>query len=69
MTTIFTRATLPEDLHQKWLQHLRDFDTAHPGCHFEVYVDVPDASMADVVKLLQVKPGLTFEQFFGLPKP
>jgi hypothetical protein len=33
---IFTVAHLPPELRQVWLQHLRDFDTAHPGCHFEV---------------------------------
>ena len=68
-TKIFTVAHVTDNLAQAWLQHLRDFDTAHPGCHFEVFADTPDASMADVVRLLQVEPGLTFEKFFGLPKP
>jgi hypothetical protein len=63
-TTIFTRATVPDGLSQKLLQHLRDFDAAHPGCHFEVFVDAPNASMADVVRLLQVEPGLDFTKIF-----
>jgi hypothetical protein len=67
-TKIFTVAHVADDLAQAWLQHLRDFDTANPGCHFEVFADTPNASMADVVRLLQVEPGLTFEKFFGLPK-
>ena len=68
-TKIFTVAHLTDDLAQAWLQHLRDFDTKHPGCHFEVFADTPNHTMAEVVRLLQVKPGLTFEKFFGLPKP
>ena len=68
-TKIFTVAHVHDDLSQAWLQHLRDFDTKHPGCHFEVFADTPNHTMAEVVRLLQVKPGLTFEKFFGLPKP
>ena len=36
---IFTVAEIPDELAQDWLQHLRDFDTAHPGCHFQVVAD------------------------------
>ncbi len=36
---VFIRATIPPELQQKWLQHVRDFDAANPGCHFEVMVD------------------------------
>jgi hypothetical protein len=68
MTKIFTVAHVPEALSQAWLQHLRDFDTAHPGCHFEVGVDGPNASTADMIKMLQVEPGLTFEKIFGRTK-
>jgi hypothetical protein len=64
MTAIFTRATVPDHLTQKWLQHLRDFDTANPGCHFEVWVDTPNISMNDVIKLVQVEPGLDFTKIF-----
>lgn len=67
-TKIFTVAHVHDNLAQAWLQHLRDFDTKHPGCHFEVFTEPPNASMADVIKLLQVEPGLTFEKFFGLPR-
>lgn len=61
---IFTCAHLPEKLSQAWLQHLRDFDTANPDCHFEIYVDSPDASFADVVKMVRVEPNLTFTKLF-----
>jgi hypothetical protein len=65
---IFTVAHVPEELQQAWLQHLRDFDTAHPGCHFEVGLDGPDTPLADMVRLLQVEPGLTFTQIFERTK-
>jgi hypothetical protein len=61
-TKVFTVAHVPNELRQAWLQHLRDFDTAHPGCHFEVMADAPDASVAEMVELLRVEPGLTFQE-------
>jgi hypothetical protein len=65
---IFTVAHVPENLSQAWLQHLRDFDTAHPGCHFEVYLDSPDDSFADVVKMVRIDPELTFTKIFARAK-
>jgi hypothetical protein len=64
LVKIFTCAHVPESLQQKWLQHLRDFDGAHPGCHFEVGIDGPDEPMADMLKMLQVEPGLTFTKIY-----
>jgi hypothetical protein len=64
MAKIFTVAHVPDGLQQQWLQHLRDFDTAHPGCHFEVGVDGPEASVSQMIRLLQVEPGLTFTKIF-----
>lgn len=67
-TKIFTVAHIPENLSQAWLQHLRDFDSAHPGCHFEVGVDGPDASISDMIRMLRVSPGLTFTKIFERTK-
>jgi pentose-5-phosphate-3-epimerase len=61
---IFTRATVPDELGQTWLQHLRDFDTAHPGCHFEVVADAPDLSVREVVEMMRVEPELSFQEIF-----
>jgi hypothetical protein len=61
---IFTIAHMPERLGQKWLQHLRDFDTANPECHFEVFNETPDVSMADALRMLRVEPDLTFTKIF-----
>jgi hypothetical protein len=38
-TEIFCRAHVPRGLEQAWLQHLRDFSIAHPGCHFDVAIE------------------------------
>jgi hypothetical protein len=65
---IFTVAHVPEALQQKWLQHLRDFDTAHPGCHFEVCVEGPEVEFADALKLLRIEPGLTFTKIYERAK-
>lgn len=62
---IFTVAHVAPELQQKWLQHLRDFDVAHPGCHFEVMSDgAPGMSLPEIIETLQVNPGMTFSQFF-----
>jgi hypothetical protein len=67
-TKIFTIAHVPEGLEHEWLQHLRDFDTAHPGCHFEVCADTPDMPMAKVIEILQINPGLSFAEIFELKR-
>jgi hypothetical protein len=59
---VFTIAQVPEALQQAWLQHLRDFDTAHPGCHFEVLIDAPETSLTEMIEALRVNPALTVEQ-------
>jgi hypothetical protein len=61
---VFTIAHLPEEFVQPWLQHLRDFDTAHPGCHFEVAHDAPDMSLQEMMQRLTVSPELTFTEIF-----
>jgi len=63
-TKIFTIAEVPHGLEQAWLQHLRDFDTAHPDCHFVVAADALTHSMAEMVDMLKIEPGLTFQQIF-----
>lgn len=55
---VFTLAHLPEALVQAWLQHMRDFDAAHPGCHFEVLGDASEMSIGEMVEALRVNPAL-----------
>ena len=53
---IFTIATVPDDLAKAWLQHLRDFDAAHPDCHFQVMADAPDMPLSEVIEQMQINP-------------
>ncbi|HLY79783.1 MAG TPA: hypothetical protein VKQ70_10440 [Caulobacteraceae bacterium] len=59
---VFTLAHVPEALMQAWLQHLRDFDVAHPDCHFEVMADVPKVSFGEALTQVLVSPELSFQQ-------
>ena len=58
---IFTIAYVPDELSKEWLQHLRDFDTKHPQCHFEVMSDAPDMPMSKMIELIQLNPSLNFQ--------
>jgi hypothetical protein len=62
MTKIYTLAHIVPGLEKKWLQHLRDFDAANAGCHFEVIADQPDATLPEIVEMLRIKPGLSVVQ-------
>jgi|SRR5215831_11647407 len=65
MAVIFTRAFVPNGLENEWLQHLRDFDRKHAGCVFQVMIDpAPEKSMAEIIEMCVVEPGLTFQQVF-----
>lgn len=57
---ICTIADIPDELGNAWLQHLRDFDAAHPGCHFQVMADAPDLNMREVAEMLAINPKLGF---------
>lgn len=60
---ICTIATVPDSLTNAWLQHLRDFDTAHADCHFEVMAEAPDMSMQDIIEAITINPHLGFVDF------
>ncbi len=66
---IIAIANVPDELGHAWLQHLRDFDVAHPGCHFEAMADAPDMPIADVVKLLTLNPALDNLRTVGAGRP
>lgn len=65
---LFTLAQVPPELANKWLQHLRDFDTANPDCHFEVMADTPDLPLAEIIKIVTVDPPMKFQDFFKREK-
>jgi hypothetical protein len=61
MAQIYTIAHLPDELVQKWLQHLRDFDTTHPGCHFEVVAEGEGKTVSDVLRAIDLNPNLDWQ--------
>jgi hypothetical protein len=66
---ILTRSHVPTtELLQAWLQHLRDFDTANPGCHFEIGIEVPDVPTEKAIEWLQVNPVFDFTAVYKPPK-
>lgn len=60
----FVRAHVPAALFQAFVQHIRDFDVAHGGCHFEIAADAPDKPLAEIVEMVQINPALTFTKIF-----
>jgi hypothetical protein len=61
----FLIAHLPPELTKAFLQHVRDFDTAHPGCHFEIGGDAPpDMSLSEMIEMMRIDPKLTFTELF-----
>lgn len=63
-TKVFITAYIPPELEQAWLQHVRNFDMDHKGCHFEVAMDAPDITLAEAVERLKVEPDLNFTQIY-----
>jgi hypothetical protein len=64
----FIIAHLPPGLEKAFVQHVRDFDVAHPGCHFEIGVEAPTLSLVEAVDMLRVDPALTFTEVFKRAK-
>lgn len=69
LTRILAQCRVPDELANAWLQHLRDFDAAHPGCHFEVMMQSGrDVPVHEMVETLRVNPELTIQQVFERTK-
>jgi len=57
-----TVINVPDELGHAWLQHMRDFDIAHPGCEFMTLAHGPDMSTEEMRALLnQVAPTFAFK--------
>jgi len=68
---LYVIAEVPENLVNKWLQYMRDWDQQpehkEAGCHFEVAADAPNLSLKEMVELIRVDPELTFTKLFTRP--
>lgn len=59
-------ATLPDELCGPYLQHFRDFDTAHPDCHFEIVMKAPDMSLQTIDALYgSIDPPFKYRKTFS----
>jgi hypothetical protein len=67
-TKTFIIAYVPTGLEKAFVQHIRDFDVAHPGCHFEIGLEAPNVSLAEAVEILRLDPGLAFSDVFERAK-
>jgi hypothetical protein len=56
MAKLVIAATVPDTMLGEWLQHLRDFDAAHPGCHFSLVADAPELSLSEVEAVIDIDP-------------
>jgi hypothetical protein len=67
LVKIVIKADVPAEALNDWLQHVRDFDTAHPGCRFQASIDALDMPMDQAIEMLKIDP--PFGQLFKLKKP
>jgi hypothetical protein len=65
---VFVIAKLPDELAKAFLQHVRDFDTAHPGCHFTIRGQT-EMSTDVMVELLKIDPPLPFQKVIKRSEP
>lgn len=56
---LHTKTDVPTELAAAWLAHLRDFDNAHPGCHFEVVTE-GTMTIDDLIAQMDPKPDMLF---------
>lgn len=56
------RATVPQELANLYIQHLRDFDKRHAGCHLEIMLEDSGITLTEALELILRQPGLTFQE-------
>jgi len=67
MSKFYIIADIPAGSEKQLLQHIRDFDSAHPGCHFKIIGDAPDATIEEVTEMLRISPA--FQLFDIIRRP
>lgn len=59
-------AEIPDRYAEEWLLHMRAFDLAHLGCHFQLVADAPNLSTESVAEMLKRTPG--FDSVVVVPR-
>jgi hypothetical protein len=67
-TKVFIIGHVSPDLEHTFMQYVRDFDTNHPGCHFQIAMDGPSMTIEQMMDVVKIDPPLTFRQIFERPK-
>ncbi len=64
MGKLTIEGTLPDELMATFLQYMRDFDSAHPECHFQL-ITVTDQSNEEIDRILrQIDPPFDIHERF-----
>jgi hypothetical protein len=61
---VFIIGHVTPDLERAFLQYVRDFDTNHPGCHFQIAVHGPSMTIEEMMEAVRIDPPLTFTKVF-----
>jgi len=57
-TVIVSFADIPNELVEKWLQHVREFDATNPGCYIVLHART-DRTSAEIIEILNgLEPSL-----------
>jgi hypothetical protein len=61
--TVSLEAKVHADHLHAFIQHIRDFDVLHPGCHFEITAFGTDMPLSEAEAILKaIDPPLPFRQ-------
>ena len=61
MSVIHIKAIVPDALDQEWLQHMRNFDASHAGCHFEIVMESETKTVGDLMRTVDIHPALDWQ--------
>jgi hypothetical protein len=59
---IIVTVELPDERVHDFFQHLRNFDTANPGCKFMMIANAPNKTVEEIAKILDVQPPLQMKK-------
>jgi hypothetical protein len=65
MSKIIITANVPRSIRRAFLQHVRDFDLANPGCHFKIIAFAKDETVDEALTHLDIDPPLPHLQVIG----
>jgi hypothetical protein len=56
-------AELPDDLIQEFIQYVRDYDSSHPECHFQMMVKADEKTVEEMEAIFSaIRPPFDFRE-------